>query len=174
MKIENMTYRKVIKILSLLITSALIATVSAATYKYMYIDGSVTISTTTGLKWVEGSDAPSGTSIAGSTVTLPLSVQNGTPINFTYCLYLQNLDTTANHSLLISVTNDANTTLYDEFNIFIFNNASGSYIDTINVLTTDSCSGSILTSEVWRLTFEVAAKASASGTDTFDIQVRYE
>jgi len=173
MKIDKINYRKIFKFATLLLTAMLIATVSAATYKYMYIDGSVTISTTTGLKWVEGTDAPSGTSIAGSTVTLPLTAQNGTPTNFTYCLYLQNLDA-SDHPVVINITSAANSTLYDEFNLMIFNNSTEAHIDTLIVTTTDSYSGTITSSTVWRLTFEVSAKASSSGSDTFDVQFRYE
>jgi hypothetical protein len=140
----------------------------------MYIDGSVTFTTGTGLKWVEGTDAPASTSIAGSTATLPFTAKNGTTANYTYCLYLQNLDS-SNHSLLISVTNDATASYYDEFNMFIFNNATEASIDVINILTTDSYSGNITASAVWRLTFEVGAKStSTTGSDTFDIQFRYE
>jgi hypothetical protein len=166
-------YRKIFKFATLLLTAMLIATVSAATYKYMYIDGSVSISTTTGLKWVKGIDAPSGTSIAGSTVTLPLTVQNGTTINFTHCLYLENLDA-FNHSVVIDITSAADSGLYDEFNLMIFNNSTEAHIDTLIVTTTDSYSGNITDNALWRLTFEVAATPSASGSDTFDVQFRYE
>lgn len=171
MKIDNR--RKIFKLVTLFLTSIMIATVSAATYKYMYIDGSVSIATNQGLKWIEGSDAPTDTTITGSTVTLPLSVYNGTPVNFTYCLYIQNLDN-ASHSIQIDVTNDATSSLYDEFNLMIFNNSTGAYITTLNVLTTSTYSGTIGNLAVWRLTFEVAAKATASGNDNFGVQFRYE
>jgi len=167
-------YKKSLKFLTLLITALIIATVSAATYSYMYIDGSVSFTSGTGLKWIEGTDAPSGTSIAGSTVTLPFTAQNGTTTNYAHCLYIQNLDA-SNHSLLIDVTTGATASYYDEFNMFIFNNATGTQIDVIDILTTDSYSGNITASAIWRLTFEVGAKTtSTSGSDNFDLQFRYE
>ena len=159
---------------TLLISTLLIATASATVYKYMYIDGSVTISTTTGLKWVEGSDAPSGTTIVGSTVTLPLTVNNGTPVNFTYCLYLENLDPTTDHPLIIEVTTASGTTDFNKFNLMLFENVSSTHIHTLDVTTTDSYSDTITQSEVWRFTFEVYAKPGASGPVDFDITVTYE
>ena len=167
--------KKVLKLMTLLMTSLMIGYASAATYKYLYIDGSVSFTTGTGLKWVEGSDAPTSTSISGTTVTIPFTVQNGTPTNFTYCLYLQNLDAT-NHSILINVTNDATSSYHDEFNIFIFDNNTGTHIATLDVLNgTSSYSGNIDASAIWRLTFEITAKSTAtSGSDEFDLQFRYE
>jgi len=170
----KINYKKNLKFVTLLITALLIATVSAQVYNYMYIDGSVSFTTGTGLKWIEGADAPSGTSIAGATVNLPFTARNGTTANYTYCLYIQNLDNST-HSLLISVTNDATAGYYDEFNMFVFNNVTGTQIDVINLLTSDSYSGTMGALAVWRLTFEIAAKSTqTSGSDTFDIQFRYE
>ncbi|NWF86447.1 hypothetical protein HXY32_01315 [Candidatus Bathyarchaeota archaeon] len=167
-------YKKSLKFVTMLVTALLIAIVSAQIYNYMYIDGSVSFTTGTGLKWVQGADAPSGTSIAGATVTLPFTARNGTVANYTYCLYLQNLDNSS-HSILISVTNDATASYYNEFNMFIFNNATGTQIDVVNLLTTDSYSGTVGALAVWRLTFEVYTKSTTtSGSDTFDIQFRYE
>jgi hypothetical protein len=167
-------YKKNLKLIVLLLSSLMIAMVSAQIYNYMYIDGSVTFTSGTGLKWIKGADAPAGTTIAGATVTLPFTAQNGTTANYTYCLYVKNLDAST-HSVLISVTNDATASYYDEFNMFIFNNATSTQIDVINVLTTDSYSGTIGVSAAWYLTFEVGAKSTTtSGSDTFDIQLRYE
>ena len=162
------------KLLTLLISTLLIATASATIYKYMYIDGSVDISTSTGLKWVKGSDAPSSTTIAGSTVTLPLLVNNGTPVNFTYCLYLVNLDSAKNHSLTIEVTTASGTTDFIKFNLMLFENVSSTHIHTLDVTTTGSYVDTIVQSDVWRFTFEVYATPSASGLVYFDIDVTYE
>jgi len=167
--------KKILKLVTLLMTSLMIGYASAATYKYLYIDGSVSFTTGTGLRWVEGSDAPASTSISGTTVTIPFQVQNGTPTNFTYCLYLENLDASS-HSILINVTNDATSSYYDEFNIFIFDNDTDTYIATLNVLDgTSSYDGTISGSAIWRLTFEITAKSTTtSGSDEFDLQFRYE
>ncbi len=173
----KLSSRKLIKLATLVITSLLIATVSAATYRYMYIDGSVTVGSAK-LVWVEGADAPSGTTIAGSTVTMNLPVEPGVPLNFTECLFLDNQDT-ADHNMTISVTS-ALTSDFDELKIHIYQNGtSPTFIDTLDVTTSDTYetyTGNTPLSggEAYLMTFEVAASTSASGTYNFDIQVEYE
>jgi len=54
----KMNYKKTLKFVTLIITSLLIATVSAQIYRYMYIDGSVTISSAK-MIWILGDNAPS-------------------------------------------------------------------------------------------------------------------
>ena len=170
----NMNYKKSLKIVTLLITALLIATASAAVYNYMYIVGSVSFTTGTGLKWIKGADAPASTSIAGATVTLPFAARNGTTANYTYCLYIQNLDSST-HPLVINVTTYPIASYYDKFNIFLFDNATGTQIKVMHLLTTDSYSGTIDVLAVWRLTFEIAAKSTkTTGSDIFNIQFRYE
>jgi len=171
--------RKAIKFILLLLSSLLIAIASAQVYSYMYIDGSITIGTAK-LVWIEGSDAPSDTSIVGSTVTMDLDVEPGTPKNFTECLFLKNQDTVA-HNLTISVTTAVSSSDFTECKMHIYENSSGSwvYVDTLDLTTTDSyetytTNDPLGAGEYYRFTFEVAAQSSATGTKNFDIEVRYE
>jgi hypothetical protein len=167
-------YKRSLKFVTLIISALLIATVSAATYNYIYINGSVTFTSGTGLKWIEGPDAPTSTSIAGSIVTLPFTIQNGSTTNYTYCLLIENLDA-SDHPIVVSVTTSATASYYDAFNMFIFNNATGTQVDVLDLLTTDSYSGTISASATWHLTFEIVAKSSStSGSDAFYVQFRYE
>jgi len=175
----KMEYKKIAKLITLLITSLLIATVSAQIYSYMYIDGSVTIGTAK-LIWIEGENAPGDISIAGSTVTMDLDVEPGTPINFTECLFLKNQDGSA-HNMTINVTTALSSSDFDESKMHIYENSTSSwvYVDTLDLLTLDSyetytTNDPLGSSGYYRMTFEVAAKAGASGTKDFDIQVRYE
>jgi len=65
MNLKRIGSRKSLKFLGLLISSLLIATVSATTFRYLYIDGSITVGTQQ-MSWILGSDA-SGASISGTT-----------------------------------------------------------------------------------------------------------
>jgi len=175
----NKNPRKAIKFILLLLSSLLIAIASAQVYSYMYIDGSITIGTAK-LVWIEGSDAPSDTSIVGSTVTMDLDVEPGTPKNFTECLFLKNQDTVA-HNLTISVTTAVSSSDFTECKMHIYENSTGSwvYVDTLDLTTTDSyetytTNDPLGAGEYYRFTFEVAAQDSATGTKNFDIEVRYE
>lgn len=176
----NPNYRKYLKIASLLITALLIGSVSAATYVYMYIDGSITIGTAK-LVWMEGTDAPGDTSISGGTVTTDLHVQPGVGQNFTECLFLKNQDTAA-HNLTVAVTTAVSTGTFDTFKIHIYKNSTGSWasVDTLDgTVSNDQYSTytgntPLIASGYYRLTFEVKAKDGTSGTANFDIQVTYE
>ena len=175
----NINYKKSAKLIILLISSLLIATASAATYRYMYIDGSVTVGTAK-LIWIKGDDAPPDATISGSTVTMDLDVEPGTPQNFTDCLYLKNQDTAA-HNMTISVTTTITASDFDECKIHIYENSTSSwvFVDTLDVETSDSYetytgNDPLGAGEYYLMTFEVAATTSATGTYDFDIQVEYE
>jgi len=174
--------KKCFKLVTLLITSILIAAVSAQVYSYMYIDGSVTIGTAK-LVWLKGADAPGDTTISGGTVTVDLDVQPGVNQNFTECLFLKNNDTAA-HNLTITVTTNVSTSTFEWFNTYIYENTTTpgvwTYVDTLT-MTTQSDQYSTYTGntplgngEYYRLFFDVKAKTGTSGTVNFDIEVRYE
>jgi len=172
-------YKKNLKFITLLLSALIIATVSAATYSYMYIDGSITIGAQK-LIWMEGTDAPSDISISGGTVTMDLDVEAGTIQNFTECLFLKNQDSAA-HNLTIIVTTDASTITFDVVKIYIYENSTGSwlYVDTLDVTVLNdeysTYTGTPLgAGNYYRLTFEVKAKTGTSGTHNFDIKVTYE
>jgi hypothetical protein len=177
----KINYKKSLKLITLVITAFIIATVSAATYSYMYIDGGVVIGTEK-LIWIAGDDAPAGTDITGSTATVNLDVEPGYPKNFTECLFLKNQDISA-HNMTINVTTALLTTDFDSCYMYIFENSTSSwvYVDTLDL--TDAALDSYETytaneplgaSGYYRMTFDVAANSGATGTKSFDIQVKYE
>jgi len=177
----NVNYKKSAKLILLLISTLLIATVSAATYRYMYIDGSVTVGTAK-LIWIEGLDSPGDATISGSTYTVDLDVEPGTPLNFTECVFLKNQDTAA-HNMTISVTTTISATDFTECKMHIYENTTASpdwtLVDTLDLTTSDSYetytgNSPLGAGEYYRMTFEVAATTGASGTYNFDIQVEYE
>jgi hypothetical protein len=170
----NAKYKKCMKIGSLLITALIIGTVSAATYSYMYVDGSVTIGTQK-LIWLAGADSPGDISISGGTVTMDLHVQPGVNQTFAEALFLKNQDA-ANHDLTINVTTALASADFDLASAQIYTNSSGSwtYLDTLELMTlSDGYSATLNTGNYYRFTFAIQAKAGASGTKSFDLQVAY-
>jgi hypothetical protein len=176
----NMNYKKTLKFVTLLITSLLIASASAATYVYMYMDGSVTIGAAK-LVWVAGTDAPGDIDISGGTVTLDLDVQPGSEQNFTECLFLKNQDG-SDHNMTINITTAASAATFDWFYADIYENSTSSwvYVDTLDI--TDSAdsyetyatSTPLVSGGFYRFTFAVKAKIGTSGTHDFDLKVTYE
>jgi hypothetical protein len=171
----NVNYKKTLKLVTLLAMSLLIATVAAETYRYMYLDGSVTISSSKML-WLTGADAPGDASIDGSTVTVDLDVEAGTPINFTECLFLKNDNTTGSFSIDLSITPAVSGSDFSTCKVHIYENSTGTwtYVDTLDLTNAaDTYSGSLAAGNYLRMTFDVDAATGASGTKPFDMQVRY-
>jgi hypothetical protein len=178
----NAKYKKSLKIVSLLITAIVIGTVSAATYSYMYIDGSITVGTAK-LVWIAGADAPGDIDVTGGTVTMDLDVQPGVNQNFTEALFLKNQDS-ASHNLTITVTTALSSSDFDIANAFIYENATTpgtwTYLDTLTLTTADdqysSYTGNtpLVNDGYYRFTFEIQSDPAASGAYNFDLQVIYE
>jgi hypothetical protein len=167
--------KKIIKLLTLFISSILIATASAGYYRFMYISGTVTISAG-GLVWIKGDQAGSAVSISGSTATVSLTLNNGTISNITNYLYLKNLDSQS-HNIVINITDPAGSSLYEAngFNITICNNSTGAVIHSLDALSLGSSySGTIDQQEVWHIIFQIATRSDAQTSgDAFAVQVTY-
>ncbi len=175
----NINYKKSLKLVTLLVTAIIIATVSAQTYIYMYVDGSVTIGTQK-LVWLTGGDTPGDATISGGTVTMDLDVQPGVIQNFTEGIFLKNQDG-ADHNLTITVTTALSTGTFDSAKVYIYKNVTGwESVDTLDLRVQDdqysSYTGNtpLVAGGYYRFTFEIQADASASGSADFDIEVVYE
>ncbi|MCK4483058.1 hypothetical protein KAU55_07495 [Candidatus Bathyarchaeota archaeon] len=172
----KINHKKILKFVTLLITALLIATVSAQVYRYMYIDGSITVG---GAKmiWILGDNAPAGASISGSTVTMDLDVEQGTPLNFTEALFLNNNNATGSFNYNLNVTTVVLSSDFQRAKMHIYENYTASpswtYVDTLDLTSdTDYYSGSLAAGNYLRMTFEVNATQS-SGTYNFDFEVKY-
>ena len=175
---EPQKMRKCLKLLTLLISSLLIATVSAQIYNYMYIQGSGQVTTGEGLKWELGSDLPTpAPTITGPTVSgLDLTTNDGTKRNYTDCLHLVNQDVSAHTFNITVTTSSGDWTDFTEFNLVLFN-ASGSQQAVLNLKTLDEVTGlSIPGSATWTVLFELIPIPAATGTPvgTFEVTLTYE
>lgn len=167
----KINHKKTLKLITLLISSLLIAVVSAEVYNYMYISGSGEI-TDTGLKWEKGPDAPSTASINGPTASVPLNTSDGNPRNYTDCLRLKNLDTAA-HSFNISVTlSTGDKGNFTEFKLVLFNelDVQVAVLD-LKTVVSEATSLSIGDSETWRVLFELVPISSPTTGAKVDFEV---
>ena len=165
----NAKYKKSLKIVTLLITTIFIATVSADVYRYMYIDGTVTIGSAK-LVWSPGSVTPT---IAGSTATITLNVEEDVPINFTDALFLTNNDA-ASYDYTISVSTALLGADFTTAQIHVYetDEATGPYVDTLDLTSsTDTVTGALAASEILSFTIDIEASTATGGT--FQVQVAY-
>jgi hypothetical protein len=171
----KMNSKKTLKFVTLLITSMLIATVSAATYRYMYIDGSITVSSAK-ILWIKGSDVLNAT-ISGSTAIVNLNVEQGTPLNFTEALFLKNANDTGSFGYNITITEALSASDFERAKMHIYQNSTSpgtwTYVDTMDLTnSTDFYTSSLAAGNYLRMTIEVNATI-ATGTKDFDVQVQY-
>jgi hypothetical protein len=174
----KVNYRKSLKLVTLLITSIIIASVSATTYTYMYINSGTISITTGGLQWIRGPDANAGTTISGNAVTgLALDVLNGTEQFFNSTLYIKNTDPSNPHAFSINATSSSGATSdFNYMNLQLYDNSTNSYKTQIDLLTVGSSAAglTILASGVWRVSIHTSAKAGfTSGTVTFTVKLAY-
>ena len=139
------------------------------------INGSITVGFAT-LKWYLGSDAPGDASIVGNTAIIDLDVQQETPCNFTEVLFLKNKHSTRTYQIDICVDMAVLGSDFDEAKMHIYENWTASpdwtYVDSIDLTDgSDTYTGFLAAGNVTRVSFEINATASASGTKPFRVLV---
>lgn len=181
---EN-NYRKSLKLVVLLITSLLIATVSASTYYSMFMNAT-NLGVDTGNKvfFNEGADWPTGSTMgAGNqTVTLDgMTGKNGTATIISDPVRIYNNDTSS-HNInlkLDSWTGDSEADL-NYINVTMYNATSGGTKQgqTIYIVpgpgdVTETGSVSIGSGETWRVEWVIYWKTTAT-TETVDVNLELE
>jgi hypothetical protein len=164
--------KKSLKLVTLLITSLLIATVSAEVYRYMYIYGTISVGSPK-LIWLEGEDVTAV--IVGGSATMSLSVENDTAMNFTRALYLKNTNDTITFNYNITVLTPLDSGDFAIAKIHIYDNSSGdwAYRDTIDLTSsTDFSDGALDPGKYLRFTIEVKAIKNDISRN-FVVQVEY-
>jgi len=126
-------YKKMLKFATLLITSALIATVSAQIYSYMYIEGSGSIISQK-LSWQLGESSPSGATIQGAYVkNFNLSVPANTPRTFNDSLRIVNNDINKGYTFSLEVTSvGGNPGNFSKFDLVLYN-STGDTLATLDI-----------------------------------------
>ncbi|MCJ7430738.1 hypothetical protein MUO83_05950 [Candidatus Bathyarchaeota archaeon] len=171
----NINCKKSLKFVTLVITAMLIATVSAEAYRYMYIEGTITVG---GIKlmWIQGSDVP-GATIIGGTATISLNVENNTAVNFTEALFLKNNDTTTAYDYNITVLQPLAGTDFEIAKLHIYENnttpGTWTYLSSVDLTSSSSNYQSTLApGNYTRITIEVKA-IKDSISESFKVQLEY-
>jgi hypothetical protein len=171
----KINYRKSIKLITLLASALLIATVSAATYSYMYIKGSGSI-TTGGLSWETGSDAPLGTTVAGAYVTdMNFSISVNQFLNATDSLHLINGDATSHTFGIEATATGGDTSKFTTFDMVIYK-SDQTGVARISVKNNETASSlTIQGSETLYIRFEIDPLLDeTSGDMAFTLKLTYE
>ncbi len=168
--------KRILKFATLLLSSLLIATASAAVVRYMEIQGTVTVGALK-LIWIDGADADA--TIVGSTATFSLNVENNTLVTFTEAILLKNNVTDGtSYNYNVSITDALNSSYFEVANLKLYLGNPGNWsilLDTLNLNSTSSMYQStapLLQGEYIRFTIEIKAVQDGA-SDTFTVQVAY-
>ena len=178
MNVRKIRSMKALKLLGLLISSILIATVSAALYDYMYLDADVSVEGIA-LKWINGTDGgTAGTSISGLTATLtnlkgppngtrvypdPVRLNNtGTSsVSFNITVFAVTGDTVNMSSIIVKIYNMTNSASIR--NVTVWNITKG----------TGETNLPIGAKHEWRFQWEITWKATAiAAVDTVTVNLK--
>jgi len=163
--------KKVLKLVTLLVTSIIIATASAQVYTYMYLRGSITVGTQK-IVWIK-----EGQEVSGDTVQMSFNVEPGVTRTFNDTLYLKNKDTT-DHTVNITVTDSVGPN-FETCKVYVYENftQSGSWnlVGTLDLKTlNDALTNKPLESGgYYKFDFEIRATSTGSDND-FELMVIYE
>ena len=163
--------KKTLKLVTLLISSLLIATVSAQVYRYMYMQGTISV-TTAKMIWLEGADVDS--TITDNTATFTVTVEEDMPTNFTETLFLKNVNASGSFNYNITITQTLSSSDFTTAKLHIYENSTGAwtYVDTLDLTNaTDFSSGSLNAGYFLRFTLEIEAATANGGT--FQVKVTY-
>jgi hypothetical protein len=179
----KMNYKKVSKLAMLLISSAIIATVSGSTYYSMFMTGNVGVSGANKIFFTPGADWGSSTMGDGNqTVTLSLTGRNGTATVIGDPVRIYNNDIGAhNINLKLDSWNGESEAQLNYINITLYNSyptggtAQGTTIYLVPGTgdVTETGIVSIGAGETWRVEWIVYWKSTAS-SQTVEVDLKLE
>lgn len=168
MEIRKALFRKSIKLLTLLLTSMLIATASAAMYNYMFQTATIGVQGMN-LEWRLGADSTTaGTTINGVTATMTglNGPPNGTRV-YTDPVELKNIGASdATFDLLIDPAVSGDTAYMDSIVVRLYSLNTSAYIQNITIWSngaegSDATGLIIPVNHVWRFEWEIHWKSTA-------------
>jgi len=174
----KMNYKKSLKFVTLIITSLLIATASAAIYDYMYLNATVGVQGMT-LAWILGADnATAGTQINGvtSTLTSLKGPPNGTRI-YADPVRLNNTGGSAiTFDLLVDAVSGDTGELESIF-VLIYSVNTSALIQNVTIWASgakgsDATGLSIPGNNNWRFQWEITWKATATTANSATVNLK--
>jgi len=174
----NINYKKSLKLITLLITSILIATVSASIYDYMYLNADVGVEGMS-LDWILGSDnAIAGTQINGVTAALTelKGPPNGTRI-YADPVRINNTGASAISFDLLVDTVSSDTDQLDSIIVRIYSLNTTTWVRNVTVWSSgakgdDETGLSIPSDNMWRFQWEITWKSTATTSHSVTVNLK--
>ena len=174
----QINYKKSLKLITLLITSILIATVSATIYDYMYLNADVGVEGMS-LDWILGSDnATAGTQINGVTAALTelKGPPNGTRI-YADPVRINNTGASAISFDLLVDTVSGDTGQLDSIIVRIYSLNTTTWVRNVTVWSSgakgdDETGLSIPSDNMWQFQWEITWKSTATISHSVTVNLK--
>ena len=181
MNVNSIKSKKSLKIITLLITSLLIAVVSASTYYTMLMDADIDVSTGNKVVFSPGTEWSGTMGDGNQTCSLSLSGGNGTIATYTDPVIINNTDTSNGYTInlqLITWDGNAQSEL-NYINVTVYNDASAGTQEGNTIYLVPGGSGQVETtgdlalplSGEWRVEWIIYWKSTAS-SETVTINLK--
>jgi cellobiose-specific phosphotransferase system component IIC len=173
----KINYKKSLKLITLLMSSLLIASVSASIYYQMFQSGHVTATSYT-LQWITGTDSV-GLNINGATCSMSsLTAPVGGAKNYTDPVRLNNTEATSRTFNLVVVSVTGNTSDLEYIYVRLYN-STGSLKGTLAVWSGGS-QGTQLTdlvipgNQYWKFEWDIKWGTSSTTSSYVDVSLRVD
>jgi len=183
MEIKKILLRKEMKLVTLLLTSLLIATASATVYYSLTMQPRVTVSTPL-IKFSQAPDNPTGSTVNDAWVRLNATSYPNATLTYEKALYINNTDSSSAHSFMlrhvdISPKNNSDVGNWVSIKFLVYNTTG--YVFSLNYTVTSDIwyvqpglqtnYYSIPASTGWWIRLETRSPATATTTKVCDIQI---
>jgi hypothetical protein len=175
----KLNYKKSLKIITLLLSSLLIATVSATVYTQMFLNTTVGVAGLS-LEWVHGNNANVTCNIVGSTCTL--TGLKGYPSQTTTYNDTVRIWNAGSSTVTFNITTTEcqhSTNNLTSIYVNIYNYTNNNLLNTLNVWQNNAI-GSPLTSlqikagVIWKLGWQITWAGNATISDYIDVALRLD
>lgn len=175
----NVKYKKSLKIITLLISALLIATVSADVYNYLYVSGAVGVEGLD-LAWADGTDGLTYTP-AGATCSISgLKGPAGGPRIYSDAVRLVASGAVTFDIQVNSVTGgvSGDTAQMNSIFVTLYDTVSGDLKGNLTVWSGGAAGSTPVTDltmanlDVWRLAWQISWKSTATGSETINVVLK--
>ena len=171
--------KRTLKFVTLLVTSLLIATVSAQVYTQMFLQATVGV-TGASLQWTDGSNTDVTADIAGSTCTITgLQGSPGLTAVYNDTVRITNVGSSTVTFNITTTQCEGSTANLTSIYIKIYNNTDESLLYTLTVWASGSMGDpienvQIEAAETWKLSWEITWSNDAVTSDSVNVAVRLD
>jgi hypothetical protein len=175
----RLNYKKSLKIVTLLLSSLLIATVSATVYTQMFLNTTIGVAGLS-LEWVQGSNGNVTCGIVGSTCTLTgLKGYPGQTATYNNTVEIKNAGSSTITFNITTTQCQGSTKNLTSIYVNIYNGTNNSLLNTLNVWQNNAIGSPLINLQIkagitWKLGWQITWANNATISDSVNVGLRLD